>query len=161
MLNHKLVTSLLLSCIVVLSGCKSTGSSGKNAYRTQWSCNTNQAKDYELNFQINEVKSSLYINRQQQDVHLKVNVTLPSQVVDIVSIIEHSGETKHRLMRGYVPMRVCGDFYIRNQDIYTEGVAILSDISGATGNNELVWDISYIDPKGKIKRVRKMLSVYK
>ncbi|PKG83289.1 hypothetical protein CXF85_11200 [Colwellia sp. 75C3] len=161
MLNHKLVTSLLLASIVVLSGCKTTGSSGNNAYRTQWSCNTNQAKDYELNFQINEVKNSLYINSQQQDVRLNVNITLPSQVIDIVSIIEHNGEIEQRLMRGYVPMRVCGDFYIRNQDVYTGGVAILSDMSGAAGNNELVWDITYIDPKGEIKRVRKVLSVYK
>lgn len=161
MLNHKLVTSLLLACLVALSGCKTTGFSDKNSYRTQWTCNTNQTKDYELKFQINEVKNSLYINKQQQDVRLNVKITLPSQVVDIVSIIEHNGDIEHRLMRGYVPMRVCGDFYIRNQDIYTGGVAILSDISGAAGNNELVWDITYIDPKGEIKRVRKVLSVYK
>jgi len=161
MQNHKLITSLIFACVVALSGCKTTGSSGKDAYRTQWICNINQAKDYALDFQINEVKSSLYINSQQQDVRLNVNITLPSQVIDIVSIIQRSGEIEQRLMRGYVPMRVCGDFYIRDQNFYAGGVAILADMSGAVGTNELVWDITYIDPKGEIKRVRKVLSVFK
>jgi len=153
---------LLVILVLSISACKTSKRNGKDAYRTKWSCNSNQVKDYEVSMTSNEIFADLHITEKNfnKSIRVKTDLQLPTFVEDIISINElNEIDESKRLMRGYVPMRVCGDFYTRNKAVYSDGVSIFTDFNINNRAQLFKWQITYINKNGEIKRTQKTLAI--
>ena len=174
--SMKLAVSTAISTVLVtlgLTGCQSTDSGTnenenlrsqskiaqkRDEMRKKWSCEVRQESDYQVTYQEHDFYATLTVPSIQPNTvkRLRTDFILPTGIEDIVSI-KTVGEASSRLMKGYIPTKVCGDFFIRNRQLADNALSIFTDITDQTSNSPLVWQIIYIDASGDIYTTQKAL----
>ena len=166
-MNRPLLMAALLVSSMLITGCQSSGKkqaepelSEKDLLRTKWSCKIKRESDYQVEYQQNDFYAILTLphSAMTHPKRLRTDFVLPEQIEDIVSIkFTAKGREVNRLMKGYIPMHVCGDFFVRNQMLGDNSLSVFTDISKHTVDGDLVWEIIYIDLAGVIHTTQKAL----
>jgi hypothetical protein len=175
-----LMAALLIVPVMLITGCQSSGKqqaepvlSEKDLLRTKWSCKIKRESDYQVQYKQNDFYATLTLPHAEMasPKRLRTDFVLPEQIEDIVSIkfstintattintvTSKGNSAANRLMKGYIPMHVCGDFFVRNQMLGDNALSVFTDISKHTNNGDLVWEIIYIDLAGVIHTTQKAL----
>lgn len=167
----KLIGSLFITCL--LSACQSNKTSSiyttnanapvNDNLRKTWSCKVQLEHDIHLSFATNDFYGVLALPKNKSNSspqRLRADFKLPHQVSDIISIsFTEPNQNPLRLMKGYTPKRVCGDYFIRNPDIGSNTLTIFSDLSANIADGKRQWKIIYINHEGVIVSTEKVLLV--
>jgi hypothetical protein len=166
-MNRTLLMLIAVMTVMLISGCQSSSKkqvepvlSEKDLLRTKWSCKIKRESDYQVEYQQNDFYATLTLPHSEMThpKRLRTDFVLPEQIEDIVSIkFTKKGRAANRLMKGYIPMHVCGDFFVRNHMLGGNTLSVFTDILQQTADGDLVWEIIYIDLAGVIHTTQKAL----
>ena len=167
----KLMGSLFI--VSLLSACQSNNTESVTPFnvnapvndnlRKTWSCKVQLEHDIHLSFAVNDFYGVLALPKNNPDSstqRLRADFKLPHQVSDIISIsFTEPNQNPLRLMKGYTPKRVCGDYFIRNPDIGSDTLTLFSDLPANITSGKRQWKIMYINHEGIIVSTEKVLLV--
>ncbi|MFT4925930.1 MAG: hypothetical protein ACI8WB_002025 [Phenylobacterium sp.] len=169
--------TVIMLAVISLIGCQSTPGDNdgpsvstpkaKDLLRKEWSCKIKRDSDYQIIYDQQDFYATLTVPRakpsdQQQTSRLRTDFVLPGPIEDIVSVhFSEPGKPASRLMQGYIPKNVCGDFFVRNAALADNTLSVFSDIDSQTREGDMLWQIIYVDKLGKIFTTQKALALSK